>query len=193
MHQFAVLFIEAREANGTQLKHATFSGQVEKRQKEFCRLRMEAAACLKDALPLLMSTEGVMAAVAPLQKLLVSEMRGLSAGVLTTGKIALPVTPVQHGSSTPKAPPPTVPPIINQVHSYRYLTARSSSQKAHENRDSDVQLLPDKFTHTHLCLSDPARRDSFCFNICFSIWWRSLARERSCGDLMPHVSGGRTA
>lgn len=67
-------------------------------------------------MPLLMSAEGPVAAVAPLQKLLVDDMRGLSAGVLESGEVASPVTPMTHGLNTLKAPhPPTPPSTSNQV------------------------------------------------------------------------------
>ncbi len=65
------------------------------------KLREQAAEGLKEAMPLLMSHEGVLAAMAPLQRVLICDMTGD-----TSGKDH-PESPVQRSPGNSRATPPT--------------------------------------------------------------------------------------
>ncbi|EIE23556.1 hypothetical protein COCSUDRAFT_41763 [Coccomyxa subellipsoidea C-169] len=86
--------------------------KVEKRQGEFERLRAAALDCMKQMLDLLMRSDGVLAAVTPLQKLLVDDMKGSSAGSLCPGQAASPVTPAHSAPSTPRGKLPATHQVL---------------------------------------------------------------------------------
>ncbi len=107
---------------GFSLTHATSCVQVEKRQREFERLRAAALDCMKQMLDLLMRRDGVLAAVTPLQKLLVDDMKGSSAGSLCPGQAASPVTPAHSAPSTPRGKTP----VTHQVTTNDFIFANVS-------------------------------------------------------------------